>query len=475
MLSQDEFRQYGHEMIDWIADYFGKIEDFKVTPAIQPGSIRSGLPKTMPEQAERMETVWADFQRLVPQGLTHWQHPGFMALFPSNNSYPSILAELLAAGLGINAMMWDTSPVATELEEVVMEWLRNAMGLPEGWKGVINDTASTSTLTAIISAREKSSGFHINASGFQSMDKPLVLYCSDQAHYSVEKGAKAAGFGIAYVKKIASDMEGAMRVDKLEEAIEEDIRSGLHPCIVVATLGTTGTLAFDPLADIGKLCNTYGLWLHVDAAYAGAAFLLPEYQHYLQGIAMADSFVFNAHKWMLTNFDCSCYFVRDVHQLIKTFTANPEYLQRTQDAAANYKDWGLPLGRRFRALKLWFVLRTYGKEGIIQYLHKHIQLAETCRKQLLTDQRWQAATTPAMNMLCMYYAPAENMDQGTLNTLNRQILDRINKKGNFLLSGTTFHGKYILRIVPGGTLTEMRHILQLVQELKEAAEAIQTD
>ncbi len=470
MLSQDEFRQYGHAMIDWIADYLEKIEDFPVKSTMEPGALRQQLPQEAPFTGESMDVIFTDFKKYIPDGLTHWQHPGFMALFPSNSSFASVLGELLAAGVGINAMMWDTSPSATELEETVMEWLRKASGLPEGWKGVIQDTASASTLTAILTAREKCTQFNINAHGFAE-HADLLVYCTAHTHYSIEKGAKAAGFGADHVIKIPTDNTYAMRADALEERIQADLQAGKKPCIVIATLGTTGTLAFDPLKDIATICNRYGIWLHVDAAYAGSAFILPEYQHYLDGITLADSYVFNAHKWMFTNFDCSCYFVKDNSALIHTFSANPAYLKRTHEAVTQYKDWGLPLGRRFRALKLWFVLRNYGISGLQQAIKTHIQYADIIKSFIQTHAHWKIFAPPALNVLCIRYVPAVSRTTEELNTLNSVILNTINQTGKFYLSGTTVDEQFIIRIVCGGTWLTEQHLHTLIHTLEDAAQS----
>lgn len=470
MLSQDEFRQYGHAMIDWIADYLEKIEDFPVKSTMEPGALRRQLPQDAPISGEAFEHIFNDFKQYIPTGLTHWQHPGFMALFPSNSSYASVLGELLAAGVGINAMMWDTSPSATELEETVLEWLRKASGLPEGWKGVIQDTASASTLTAILTAREKCTQFSVNAHGF-STNTDLMVYCTDHTHYSIEKGAKAAGFGVDHLVKISTDATYAMQPDALERQIIADLEAGKKPCIVVATLGTTGTLAFDPLADIAEICLRYNVWLHVDAAYAGSAFLLPEYQHHLKGIAMADSYVFNAHKWLFTNFDCSCYFVKDSTVLIHTFSANPAYLKRTQETVTQYKDWGLPLGRRFRALKLWFVLRSYGISGLQDALRAHMSYANILTKYIQAHPHWTIFSPPALNMLCIRYIPNAQITTEQLNKLNTAILQRINQSGQFYLSGTTVDEQFIIRVVCGGTWLTEQHIHMLIQLLDASAHA----
>ncbi len=471
MLTNETFRNQAHQVVDWIADYLENIQQYPVKPSIAPGALRAALPDEAPQSGEAMDDIWKDFLNMIVPGITHWQHPGFMALFPSNASYPGILGEIAVSGLGINAMMWDTSPSATELEQTVMEWLRKATGLPDGMLGVIHDTASMSTLTAIISARERYAQFQVNQHGFHGYDK-LVMYCTDQTHYSIEKGAKAAGIGAAQVKKIATDDAHAMIATALTKQIAEDKAAGLQPFMVVATLGTTSTLAFDPLEEIGNICVEHKLWLHVDAAYAGSAFFLNEYRHFLQGIDHADSYVFNAHKWLFTNFDCSCYFVKDANHLINTFSANPDYLKRTEESVAMFKDWGIPLGRRFRALKLWFVLRNYGMSGIQELLRKHIDIATNFRNQLLSDTQWELMAPPVMNMFCVRYHPQGINDNEALNALNTALLKSINADGNYYLSGTIVKGMYMIRVVMGQTHLEQVHAEGLLALMRSSANSI---
>lgn len=468
MLSSSEFRKQAHEIVDWIADYLDNIEQFPVKSQIEPGSIKAQIPESAPEMGELMDKIFSDFKIIIPPGITHWQHPGFMALFPSNSSFESILGEMLAAGLGVNAMVWETSPAATELEEKMMIWLRDAFGLPHSWKGVIHDTASTSTLTAIITAREKYSQFNINKSGFTDYNN-LTLYCSDQTHYSIEKGAKAAGIGLANVVKITTDENYAMNPTELEARIISDRAAGKQPFMVVAALGTTSSLAFDPLAEIAAICEEFQLWLHIDAAYAGSAFILPEYQHYLNGIELAHSYVFNAHKWLFTNFDCSLYFVKDAQLLINTFSSNPDYLKRTIDEVTNFKDWGLPLGRRFRALKLWFLLRGYGLSGIREKLHNHIQLAKYFHHKLMAQGEWELMAPVTMNVVCLRYHPKFENDVKALNSLNEIILKRINATGHFYVSGTLLRGNFVIRVVIGQTNVNQAHVDDLLATFKGAA------
>lgn len=470
-MDQQAFRRYAHQVIDMIADYLEQVERFPVQSKAEPGSVRSKIPDSAPVHAQSFEHLMHDLDSIILPGITHWQHPGFMALFPSNSSYPSLLAEFIIAGLGVNAMVWETSPAATELEESMMQWLREMFCLPQHFSGVIHDTASTSTLVAIISAREQFSNYAINENGFSGYEN-MILYCSEQTHYSIEKDAKAAGIGKSNVKKIGTDHAFAMDPGQLEAAIQSDLEQGKKPFMVVATLGTTSSLAFDPLFAIGSICKKYGLWLHIDAAYAGTAFILPEYQHYLKGIEFADSYVFNPHKWMFTNFDCSVYFMKDADHLIRVFTSNPDYLKRTIDEVTNYKDWGINLGRRFRALKLWFVLRMFGVEGIQQKIRHHIQLATAFYDHIRADKKWELMAPFHMNVLCFRLHPEFMEEEEVISRLNEQIVKYVNAGGHFFLSGTRLNNKYVIRVVIGQTHVEERHVAGLIGTLEAAASAL---
>jgi len=358
------FREEAHRLVDWMADYFEQIDGYPVKSQVQPGDIYRRLPPQAPQKGEAFEAIFQDFQKIILPGITHWQSPSFFAYFPANNSFPSVLGEMLMAALGAQCMSWETSPAAAELEEKTMHWLREAMGLPGTWEGVIQDTASTATLCALLSARERFSDFQINEKGF-AQAPVFRIYASEQIHSSIEKDVKIAGFGRENLVYIPTDEAFALRTEALRTAIEADLAAGLQPLCVVAALGTTSSTAIDPLAAIAALCQSYQLWLHVDAAYAGTATILPEYRWMLEGLAQADSYVFNPHKWMMVNFDCTAYFVKEKEWLLRTFEILPEYLKTKADQQVNnYRDWGIPLGRRFRALKLWFVLRSFGVEGI---------------------------------------------------------------------------------------------------------------
>jgi len=337
-MDKETFRKHGYEFIDWVADYLENVGEYRICPDVRPGEIKQKLPKEAPGKGESLDIIFNDFKRKIFPGMTHWQHPSWFAYFPANNSPPSVLAELLTAGMGAQCMIWETSPAAAELEEVVMEWLKSMLALPKGMTGVIQDTASTSSLVALLTAREKATGFESNVKGFK---EPLVIYCSEESHSSVEKGAKIAGFGKENIRHIPTDKDYAVLPGELEKSIFEDMNKGLKPCCVVATVGTTSSSAIDPLDKIGEICKRYNIWLHVDAAYAGTASVLPEKRWMFKGIEYADSFVFNPHKWMLTNFDCSAYFVKEPDLLVRTFEIHPEYLKTGVDSQVkNYRDWG---------------------------------------------------------------------------------------------------------------------------------------
>jgi aromatic-L-amino-acid decarboxylase len=374
-MKPDEFRKHAHELVDWMADYMENVEDYPVKSLIQPGEIFNKIPDLPPSHPESFNALMKDFNEIIMPGITHWQNPNFFAYFPANTSPSSVLAEMLISTLGTQCMIWETSPAAAELEEKMMIWLRDMIKLPENFEGVIQDSASTATLAAILTAREKKTGFSVNLNGAEHAGT-LRVYCSEQTHSSVEKAVKISGIGKKNLVKIAVREDISMDAEMLRSKILSDKEAGLVPCCVVATIGTTGTTAIDPLRAIGEVCHENDIFLHVDAAMAGTALILPEFQWMLDGREYIDSFVFNPHKWMFTNFDCTAYFVKDAGALIKTFEILPEYLKtRTRGKVNDYRDWGVPLGRRFRALKLWSVIRTYGTEGLREKVRYHIQIA----------------------------------------------------------------------------------------------------
>lgn len=467
-MKNEEFRRHGHRFVDWIADYFENIEKFPVRSRVEPGQVKALVPAVPPARGEDMEVLFADFERVVMPGITHWQHPGWFAYFPANNSPASVLAELLTAGLGAQCMSWQTSPAATELEEVVCDWLRQMIGLPEGFTGVIQDSASSATLCALLSARERATGFEANESGARA---PLTVYASNEVHSSAEKGVKIAGFGRRNLRRVPTDARFAMVPAKLEEAIVEDKAAGLVPALVVGTAGTTSSGAVDPLRAIGEICRRHGVWFHVDAAWAGTAALLPEARWVLDGAELADSLVFNPHKWMLTNFDCSAYFVRDPGALVRALEINPEYLKTGPDAKVkNLRDWGIPLGRRFRALKLWFVIRGYGVEGLQALVREHLRLAALVKEWVEADPRFELMAPADLALVC--FRLNDGRDETGLDDLNRRFLERVNAAGPVHLTHTSLGGKFTVRLVVGQRTTEERHVRCAWDILSAAAEEV---
>ena len=453
-MDKELFRKFGYKFVDWVSDYLGTLESSPVRSPAQPGDIRDKISSGPPTQGEPMAKIFQDFQEVIVPGLTHWQHPFWFAYFPANNSPPSILAELLTAGIGAQCMIWQTSPAAAELEEAVMEWLRQMLGLPPGMAGVIQDTASTATLVALLTAREKATDFEANQKG---LHKSLVVYASEETHSSIEKGVKIAGFGRDNLRYIPTDESFAMIPSKLEETVKRDKDEGLHPACVVATLGTTSSTAVDPLALIGEVCQSHGLWLHVDAAYAGTAAILPEKRWILEGIEKADSFVFNPHKWMLINFDCSAYFVKDPGTLIRTFEIHPEYLKTGLDSQVkNFRDWGIQLGRRFRALKLWFVIRSYGVEGLQKIVREHLRLAQLFKSWVEEHQSFELMAPVDFSLVC--FRLNDGRDEGELNDLNKRFLENLNQTGKVFMTHTTLRGKYVIRMAIASRTTQERHV-----------------
>jgi len=468
-----QFREEAHKLVDWMANYFEHVEEYPVKPDIEPDAVLDRLPADAPEEGEDFHTIFRDFQKTVMPGMTHWESPNFMAYFPANKSYPSVLAEMLTATLGAQCMSWATSPAATELEERMMEWLRDMTGLPSSFSGVIQDTASTATLAALLMAREKVTDFEVNKTGFPG-DRTFAVYCSGQTHSSIEKGVKIAGFGKNHLRKIPVDEEFAMQPEALEKAIRDDLQEGIKPACVVATLGTTGSTAIDPLPEIAKICGDYDIFLHVDAAYAGTALLLPEYRWMIEGgIEQVDSFVFNPHKWMFTNFDCSAFYVKDESLLVRTFEIYPEYLRTAEDVRVkNYRDWGIPLGRRFRALKLWFVIRSFGVEGLREKIRYHISLAQNLKTEIENDDRFELLAPAPLNLLCFRYRPPYLSDEEILDELNERLLERVNRTGRLYITHTRLNGHYTLRMVIGNTNVQKRHVDDAWELVRRTAEEL---
>jgi aromatic-L-amino-acid decarboxylase len=468
-MQPDEFRHYGHRLVDWMADYLRDVGARRIVPDVKPGQLRRRLPDAPPQAGEPFDRILDDFGRLIVPGMTHWNHPGWFAYFPANHSPPSILAEMITATLGAQCLSWQTSPAATELEQVTMTWLARMLDLPGGFTGVIQDTASTATLVALISARERASGYAAERLGLRDAP-PLRVYASEEAHSSVAKGVRLAGFGNAALRSIPVDRRFAMRPEALAGAMARDAAEGLVPACVVATVGTTSSTGLDPLRAIGEVCRAYGAWLHVDAAYAGTATILPELRPILDGVELADSLVFNPHKWMLVNFDCSAYFVRDVDALLRAFALTPEYLRTAHDAdAVNYRDWGIQLGRRFRALKLWFVIRSYGIEGLRAMLRRHIALAREFAAWVEASPDFELLAPAPLGLVCFRHRPPGTApDDPTLDERNRRILERVNASGSVFMSHTVLAGRYALRLSVGQRCTERTHVEEAWRLLQAA-------
>ncbi|MDX9930341.1 MAG: aminotransferase class I/II-fold pyridoxal phosphate-dependent enzyme [Bacteroidales bacterium] len=469
-MTPSEFRKYAHDLVDWLAWYLENIESFPVKSRVRPGEVYAGLPEQPPMKAEDFDTIFRDFNEIIMPGMTHWQSPNFFAYFPANTSPPSILAEMITATLGAQCMIWETSPAAAELEERVVNWLRDQMGLPAFFEGVIQDTASTSVLASIITARERITRFDSNEEGLSGCPK-LRVYGSTQTHSSVEKGVKIAGLGRKNFIRVRTRNDYSLDPRALEKAINDDLAAGCTPCCVVATIGTTGTTAIDPVREIGEICRRYGVWLHVDGALGGTALLLPEFGHLLQGFEFVDSFVFNPHKWMFTNFDCSVYWVRDAAHLIKTFEILPEYLKtRTRGSVNDYRDWGIPLGRRFRALKLWMVIRSFGIEGLRNRIRDHIGYARKLAVMIEDEPDFELVVRPVLNTVCFRYSPP-GIDVKTLNAINESLNHRLNDSGKIYLTHTSLEGRYTLRMVVSQTNVTEEHVMAAWDLIKSEARA----
>ncbi len=455
-LTPEEFEEKGRQVLSWLRRYYEQVENYRVASDIKPGEIRAKLPANPPTKGEDFSNILKDLDEIIVPGLMHWQSPYFFGFFPANVSAPSILAELVSAGLGIQGMLWATSPACTELETHVLDWIANILHLPERFKstaqggGVIQDSASSAALCAIIAARERVTGYETNLHGCSGK---LVAYASTQTHSSIEKGIKVAGIGTRNLRFIGVDDKFAMRPELLEDQIKRDIAAGLTPFFVCATVGTTSSCAFDPLKEIGEICRKYNLWLHIDAAMAGTAAICSEYRHLLDGIEHADSFCFNPHKWMFTNFDCDCFFVADRHSLIRALTIMPEYLKNLASTAGtviDYRDWQIPLGRRFRSLKLWFVIRHYGVEGLQTIVRNHIALAKEFASWINESKELELAAPQALNLVCFHHKGGDKCSE--------QLLNDINYSGKIFLSHTKLNERFVLRMCIGQTYTEKRHV-----------------
>jgi aromatic-L-amino-acid decarboxylase len=459
-LPVEEFRRYAAQLVDWIAEYLAHPERYPVLPRVRPGEVAAQLPPAPPARGEALADVLADVERVIVPGTTHWNHPGFFAYFSISSSIPGILGELLAAALDVNAMLWKTGPAATELEQVALDWLRQLMGLGPGWFGVINDTASISTLLALAAAREAKPGLAIRARGMAGRaDLPtLRVYCSAHAHSSVDKAAITLGFGHENVVKVDVDDEFRMRVDVLERRMAEDRAAGMLPLCVVATVGTTSTTSVDPVGEIAELCRSEDVWLHVDGAYGGVAAIVPELADLMDGVHLADSLVVNPHKWLFTPVDCSAFYTRQPEVLKRAFSLVPEYLvTREQDEVVNLMDYGVQLGRRFRALKLWMVIRAFGAEGLAERIRYHVQLAQEFAAWVRAEPDWEVCAPHPLSLVCFRYAP-QGVSEEERNSLNDRIMADVNATGEVFLSHTKLDGRYVLRLAIGNIRTERRHV-----------------
>jgi len=455
-MDAEAFRHSGRAVVDWIADYLKHVESYPVLSRARPGEVYRALPEAPPLQGEPLEDVLRDLDRIILPGITHWQSPNFFAYFPANSSGPAILGELLSAGLGVQGMLWTTGPACTELETRVLDWLVGMLGLPPAFLstsrggGVIQDTASSATLCALLAARERATGGATNRAG---VDRRLMAYGSSQTHSSLEKAVRIAGIGSRNLRSIEVDGTLALRPDLLEASLAADRKAGQTPFFACATVGSTSSGAIDPLRAMGEICRRHGVWLHVDAAMSGTAAICPEFRHIHEGVELADSYCFNPHKWMFTNFDCDCFWVADRAALIGALSILPEYLRNraTESGAVfDYRDWQIPLGRRFRSLKLWMVIRHYGIEGLRHHIRRHVELARELASRIEEDGRFELAARPPLNLVCFRHVGGDEK--------NQTILDSLNASGKVFLSHTRLDGKLTLRMSIGGTWTERRHV-----------------
>jgi aromatic-L-amino-acid decarboxylase len=470
-MSPEEFRRLGHQIVDWIADYRTGVDRLPPMAPSEPGSVRAQLPASPPIAAESFADVLRDVDRIVLPALSHWQHPRFFGYFPSNGHLASVLGDYLSTGLGVLGLSWQSSPALTEVEEVTTDWLRQMLGLSSAWSGVIQDTASTSTLVALICARERASRYSLTRGGLQAEGQPLVVYASTQGHSSVDKAALLAGFGRANVRAIATDADHAMRPDALAQAVREDLAQGRTPCAIVATTGTTTSTALDPIGPVAEIAREHGLWLHVDAAMAGAAMILPECRWMWEGVEGADSLVVNAHKWLGAAFDCSVFYVRDAEHLVRVMSTNPSYLQSGVDTRVrNLRDWGIPLGRRFRALKLWCLIRQEGVDGLQQRLRRDIGHACWLADRVRSTPPWRLVAPVPLQTLCVRHEP-QGLDGEALDRHTLAWAERINRSGEAYLTPAILGDRWIVRVSIGALTTERPHVERLWTAMQREAAA----
>jgi aromatic-L-amino-acid/L-tryptophan decarboxylase len=470
-MTPEEFRAAGHRLIDWLADYRLRVGELPVMARTGPGEVKAQLPSEPPAEPERFDSLMADLERIVLPGLSHWQHPRFFGYFPSNGLLSSVLGDFASTGLGVLGLSWQSSPALTEIEEVVTDWMRQMTGLTSAWGGVIQDTASTCTLVALLSARERSTNYSLSRGGLQGEKQPLVVYASAQSHSSVEKAALLAGFGRDNLRLIEVDRDFGMLPEALESAIARDEAAGLVPCAAVATTGTTASTALDPIEKIAAITSAHGLWLHVDSAMAGSAMVLPECRWMWQGIESADSLVMNPHKWLGVAFDCSLYYVRDPDHLVRVMSTNPSYLRSSADAKVkNLRDWGLPLGRRFRALKLWFAIREQGVAGLQKRLRRDLVNAQWLAEQVRAAEGWKVLAPVHLQTLCLRHEPL-GLDGDTLDRHTLDWVDRVNRSGQAYLTPAILEGRWMVRVSIGALPTEREHVEALWELMRAEAES----
>ena len=472
-MSPDEFRHWGKEVVEWIARYMEGVENLPVLSQVAPGDIRAQLPPCPPEHGESFDDILADIDKIVMPGITHWQSPNFFAFFPGNGSGPAILGDLLCAGLGVQGMLWATSPACTEVETHVLDWLADMLALPGKFKstgrggGVIQDTASSSVLCALLAAREQATNFDSNRRG---LTKTHTVYTSTQTHSSVEKAVKIAGIGADNLRLIEVDQNFAMRPELLAKAITADRAAGHGPCFVCATVGTTSSTAVDPVRDMAEICQREGIWLHIDAAHSGSAMICPEFRHMQDGVELASSYCFNPHKWLLTNLDCDVLFVADRGALIRTLSVLPEYLknQATESGAViDYRDWHVPLGRRFRSLKLWFVIRHYGVEGLKRHIRTHVTLAQDFADWVRADERFELCAPVPVNLVCFRHTAGDDF--------NQRLMDELNRSGRLYLTHTKLNDAFVLRLSVGSTPTKRAHVEAAWQAIQQTTEKLERE
>ena len=469
-MTPDEFRKAGYAVVDLIADYRARVAERPVLAQTAPGAIKASLPASPPSDAEPFDRILEDVDRIVLPGLTHWQHPAFFGYFPGNSLLASVLGDYVSTGLGVLGLAWQASPALTEVEEVVTDWMRQMVGLPAAFRGVIQDTASTSTLVALVCARERGTAFAMTRGGLQAETAPLTVYTSRHSHSSVEKAALLAGFGRDNVRMVPHAGDYAMRATALATLVEDDLAAGRRPCAVVATVGTTTTTAVDPVDAIARVTERHGLWLHVDAAMAGSAMILPECRSMWHGVERADSVVVNPHKWLGAAFDCTVAFVRDPEHLVRVMSTNPTYLQSSADGqATNYRDWGIPLGRRFRALKLWFLIREQGVSALQARLRRDLANTQRLAERIANTPRWRILAPVNLQTICVRHEP----DRLTGDALDRHTLgwcDRINRAGRAYLTPAVLDDRWMVRVSIGSELTERSHVEALWTLMREEAE-----